>query len=114
MPVHVQQRLAQQILRIAPAAQALDQHRAADRNDIFVAEAIGLIGRESSGAEQDRPGLVRSADNGTLFLDEIADLPLPSQAALLRVLQEREVTPVGATQPIPVDVRIGPPPPRRR
>jgi DNA-binding NtrC family response regulator len=59
-----------------------------------------------SGAEQDRTGLVRSADRGTLFLDEIADLPLQSQAALLRVLQEREVTPVGATQPISVDVRV--------
>jgi DNA-binding NtrC family response regulator len=59
-----------------------------------------------SGADQDRPGLVRSADRGTLFLDEIADLALPSQAALLRVLQEREVTPVGSAQPVAVDVRI--------
>ena len=55
---------------------------------------------------EDRLGLVRSADHGTLFLDEIADLPLASQAALLRVLQEREVTPVGATHPIPVDLRV--------
>jgi DNA-binding NtrC family response regulator len=59
-----------------------------------------------SGADQDRPGLVRSADHGTVFLDEIADLPLASQAALLRVIQEREVTPVGGTQPVAVDVRI--------
>ncbi len=59
-----------------------------------------------SGADQDRPGLVRSADGGTLFLDEIADLPLASQAALLRVLQEREVTPVGGTHPIAVDLHI--------
>jgi transcriptional regulator with PAS, ATPase and Fis domain len=59
-----------------------------------------------SGANEDRPGLVRSADGGTLFLDEIGDLPLPSQAALLRVLQEREVTPVGATRPIKVDLRV--------
>jgi len=49
---------------------------------------------------------VRSADEGTLFLDEIADLPLAAQAALLRVIQQREVTPVGATRPIDVDVRV--------
>jgi len=59
-----------------------------------------------SGALEDRPGLVRSADRGTLFLDEIGDLPLPAQAAFLRVLQEREVMPVGATRPVPVDFRL--------
>jgi transcriptional regulator of acetoin/glycerol metabolism len=58
-----------------------------------------------SGAE-DRPGLVRSADGGTLFLDEVAELPQASQAALLRVLQERELVPLGATRAIPVDVRV--------
>ncbi len=59
-----------------------------------------------SGASDDRPGLVRSADRGTLFLDEIGDLPAGSQAALLRVLQEREVLPVGGTKTIPVDLRV--------
>ncbi len=59
-----------------------------------------------SGASDDRRGLVLAADKGTLFLDEIGDLPLTSQAALLRVLQEREVTPVGATSPVPVDFRL--------
>jgi transcriptional regulator with AAA-type ATPase domain len=59
-----------------------------------------------SGATDDRLGLVRSADGGTLFLDEIGDLRLGSQAALLRVLQEREVLPVGANRPIPVDIRL--------
>jgi len=59
-----------------------------------------------SGATEDRPGLIRAADGGTLFLDEIGDLPLAAQAALLRVLQERAVTPVGATRPIPVDVAV--------
>jgi len=59
-----------------------------------------------SGADSDRPGLVRAADGGTLFLDEIGDLPGSSQAALLRVLQEGEVLPVGATKPVPVDVRL--------
>jgi transcriptional regulator of acetoin/glycerol metabolism len=51
-------------------------------------------------------GFVRSADGGTLFLDEIGDLPATSQAALLRVLQEHEVIPVGATRPVKVDVRF--------
>ena len=59
-----------------------------------------------SGAVDDRPGLVRSADDGTLLLDEVGDLPPPAQAALLRVLQEREVVAVGDTRPQPVDVRV--------
>jgi transcriptional regulator with GAF, ATPase, and Fis domain len=59
-----------------------------------------------SGATEDRAGLVRSADRGTLFLDEVGDLPLASQAALLRVLQEKEVMPVGASRPVPVDIRV--------
>jgi DNA-binding NtrC family response regulator len=59
-----------------------------------------------TGAEGERAGLVRSADGGTLFLDEIAELPPSSQAALLRVLQEGEVVPLGSDRPIKVDVRI--------
>ena len=59
-----------------------------------------------SGAQDDRKGLVRSADGGTLFLDEIGDLPAASQAALLRVLQEREVLPVGGTKPVAIDLRV--------
>src|SRR5262249_52971384 len=59
-----------------------------------------------SGAIDDHVGLVRAAHGGTLLLDEIGDLPLASQAAFLRVLQEREVVPVGAARPIKVDVRL--------
>jgi transcriptional regulator with PAS, ATPase and Fis domain len=59
-----------------------------------------------SGAVGDSPGLVRSSHEGTLFLDEIADLPAPSQAAFLRVLQEREVRPVGDTRSYAVDLRL--------
>jgi DNA-binding NtrC family response regulator len=59
-----------------------------------------------TGAANDQVGLVRSAHGGTLFLDEIGDLPLPSQAALLRVLQEREVTPVGGRKAESVDIRV--------
>lgn len=51
-------------------------------------------------------GLIRKADKGTLFLDEIGDMPLPVQARLLRVLQERSVQPLGSSDPHPVDVRL--------
>jgi len=70
------------------------------------AELFGSRQGAYTGAVESRVGLVRSADRGTLFLDEIGDLPLPSQAALLRVLQEREVTAVGETAPTAVDVRV--------
>lgn len=69
-------------------------------------ELFGYRKGAFSGADDNRPGLVRTADGGTLFLDEIGDLPLPAQAALLRVLQEREVSPVGSARVFPVDVRI--------
>jgi DNA-binding NtrC family response regulator len=73
---------------------------------LIESELFGYKKGAFSGAAEDRAGLVRSADGGTLFLDEIGDLPLPSQAALLRVLQEREVTPLGATRPVKVDIRV--------
>jgi transcriptional regulator of acetoin/glycerol metabolism len=59
-----------------------------------------------TGAIDDRPGAIRASDGGTLLLDEIADLPLSTQGTLLRVLQEREVVPVGETRPVPIDVRF--------
>jgi DNA-binding NtrC family response regulator len=59
-----------------------------------------------TGALRDEQGYVRAAHKGTLFLDEIGDLPLPAQAALLRVLQESEVVPVGDTRPHKVDLRV--------
>jgi len=59
-----------------------------------------------SGADRDQPGFVRTSDGGTLFLDEIGDLPPPAQAALLRTLQESEVTPVGGTRPERIDLRV--------
>lgn len=59
-----------------------------------------------TGATNARPGLVRAAAKGTLFLDEIGELPLASQARLLRILQERTVLPIGAHREIPVDFRL--------
>jgi transcriptional regulator with PAS, ATPase and Fis domain len=74
--------------------------------NLVESELFGYKKGAFSGAQSDHPGLVRAADGGTLFLDEIGDLPGSSQAALLRVLQEREVMPVGGTRPVPIDLRV--------
>jgi DNA-binding NtrC family response regulator len=73
---------------------------------LLESELFGYRKGAFSGAHEDRPGLIRSADKGTLFLDEIGDLPLEGQAALLRVLQEGELLPVGGVKALPVDVRV--------
>ncbi len=73
---------------------------------LLESELFGYRRGAFSGADRDKPGLVRLADEGTLLLDEIGDMPLEAQAKLLRVLQSREVFPLGATAPEHVDVRI--------
>jgi transcriptional regulator with PAS, ATPase and Fis domain len=73
---------------------------------LLESQLFGHVEGAFSGASRNEPGLVRSAQSGTLFLDEIGDLPPASQAALLRMLQEGEVLPVGATRPVRVDVRV--------
>ncbi|HUQ04166.1 MAG TPA: sigma 54-interacting transcriptional regulator [Kofleriaceae bacterium] len=70
------------------------------------AELFGHRRGAFSGAVEDRAGHVRAADGGTLLLDEIGDLPPPAQATLLRVLQEREVVPIGESMPVRIDVRV--------
>lgn len=67
---------------------------------------FGHVRGAFTGAERDQAGYFRQADGGTLFLDEVGDLRLGAQAALLRALQQSEVLPVGAAQPIRVDVRV--------
>ncbi|MEY2341835.1 sigma 54-interacting transcriptional regulator [Acidithiobacillus sp. IBUN Pt1247-S3] len=99
-------------------AQAI--HQASNRRDRpFVAVNCGafpeqlleseLFGHKKgsfTGAASNHIGLFQAADGGTLFLDEIGDMPLALQVKLLRALQERQIRPVGATETIPVDVRV--------
>ncbi len=73
---------------------------------LFESQFYGHIKGSFTGAEGDMLGIVRAAENGTLFLDEIGELPLRLQPKLLRLLQYREVLPVGGTEPIRVNVRF--------
>jgi transcriptional regulator with GAF, ATPase, and Fis domain len=98
---------------------AREVHRTSGRRGAFVAvncaaipatllesELFGYRKGAFSGADRDKVGLIKAAHQGTLFLDEIGDMPPDAQAKLLRVLQSREVMPVGATSAEPVDVRV--------
>jgi DNA-binding NtrC family response regulator len=79
---------------------------AAIPENLFESELFGYKRGAFSGADRDKIGLLRAAHEGTLLLDEIGDMPLEAQAKLLRVLQSKEVYPVGATAPEVVDVRV--------
>jgi two-component system response regulator PilR (NtrC family) len=74
--------------------------------DLMESEFFGHRKGSFTGAINDKAGLLQCAENGTLFLDEIADLPLAMQVKLLRVIQEKKVRPVGASQEESVDVRV--------
>lgn len=73
---------------------------------LFESELFGHVKGAFTDAKSDHPGKFEQADGGTLFLDEIANIPVQSQAKLLRAIQSRSVTRVGDTKSIPVDIRL--------
>lgn len=74
---------------------------------LIESELFGYTAGSFSGAKtKGKLGLIQEADGGTLFLDEIGDMPIGLQARLLRVLSEREILPIGATRPLPVNIRV--------
>ena len=100
---------------IAGAVHALSPRRerpfiqlncAAIPSELIESEMFGHVKGSFTGAVADRKGKFEAATTGTLFLDEIGDMSLITQAKLLRVLQDGIVTPVGSSEPRPVDVRI--------
>ncbi len=74
--------------------------------ELMESEFFGHRRGSFTGAVSDKQGLFQTAEGGTLFLDEVADLPLPMQVKLLRVIQEKKLRPVGQAEEVPVDVRI--------
>ncbi len=79
---------------------------AAIPENLIESEIFGYVKGAFTGAERDKPGRFSDAEGGTIFLDEIGDLPLPLQAKLLRVLEDREFYPLGSRRTRKVNVRI--------
>lgn len=75
--------------------------------NLIESELFGYVAGAFTGSRSEgKKGLFEAAHGGTIFLDEISELPLNLQVKLLQVIQERQITPVGGTKPVPVDVRI--------
>ena len=100
--------LARALHRASPRADKpfIAVNCAAIPDNLLESELFGHEKGAFTGAAARHQGLIAQADGGTLFLDEIGDMPLALQVKLLRVLQEREVRPLGASKPIAVDVRL--------
>jgi len=99
---------ARALHRMSPRAQGpfVPINCAAISSELIESELFGHVRGAYTGATTNREGLFFYARGGTLFLDEISELPLPLQAKLLRVIEERRVRPTGSEREIPVDVRI--------
>lgn len=74
--------------------------------NLLESELFGHVKGSFTGAMHTKTGLFKVAEGGTLFLDEVSNLSVTTQAKLLRVLQERHVTPIGGTNPIPINIRL--------
>lgn len=101
--------LAQSIHSHGPRCQGpfVEVNCGAIPKDLVASELFGYEGGSFTGAKsQGKKGKFLLADQGTIFLDEIGDLPLDSQVYLLRVLEERSIIPIGASQSIPINVRV--------
>jgi two-component system response regulator GlrR len=100
--------LAQAIHKASPrsAQRFVPVNCAAIPEPLLESELFGHRKGAFTGAMHDHVGLFQNANRGTLFLDEIGDMPMELQAKILRVLQEKEIRPVGSTQTVPVDVRV--------
>jgi DNA-binding NtrC family response regulator len=100
--------VAQTLHRLSPASQGryVVLNCSAVVETLFESELFGHVRGSFTGATHDKAGLFEHAHSGTLFLDEIGDMPLATQAKLLRVLQNQEVLRVGSLTPRKVDVRV--------
>src|ERR1700730_13156247 len=100
--------ISQALHRLSPAATGryVVLNCSAVVETLFESELFGHVKGSFTGAAQDKPGMVEHAHGGTLFLDEIGDMPLATQAKLLRVLQNQEVQRVGSLTPRKIDVRV--------
>jgi two-component system response regulator GlrR len=100
--------LARAIHRASPRSQNpfVAVNCSAIPEQLLESELFGHMKGSFTGAARDYQGLVQAADTGTIFLDEIGDMALPLQVKLLRVLQEKEIRPVGSTRSIAVNIRV--------
>jgi DNA-binding NtrC family response regulator len=96
--------LHDQSLRAAKSMVTVDLGAIA--TELIDSELFGHVKGAFTDARADRVGRIQAADGGTLFLDEIGNLPLHLQPKLLTVLEQRQVTPVGANKAVPVDIRV--------